>query len=517
MIRYAMIRYAMQCCHAAVVRESLLTLLRSACSSHDFTKQGRVQYTLARRELLLKDVQLLSESLGVGSKSSRGPNGESSYTCETAGLFNKYHIQARMQLYCESLSSSGEKKKVHEEAFPFAKFCEEKGDEVPGDKKAAEAYFDSLQKMFDELKDFRAFELLRTSGKRSDYLLTKQAKIVACTVTHAGIARDRLLSLGFKYDSVVIEEAGQQLEVETFVPLLLQKDPTRLKRVCLFGDHNQLPPILKDRNLSEKANFSQSFFARMLSLGIKSFTLDSQGRARPEIANLYDWRYGGLKALPCTGEGSYTLANGGLLHTCQFVDVADYEGRGETCPTPYFYQNVGEAEYAVALFQYLVLVGHDPKKISILTTYNGQKALIEDVIRARCQNVLFRFFPIVSTVDKYQGQQNDIVILSLVRTERVGHLRDVRRLVVALSRSRLGLYVLGRAELFRGVKDLELAFDPLLSKGTQLELVKGEAAGTDRNSADLDLPKDKRFTCKGLPDLGQVVGSLQQLALASIQ
>ncbi|CAF4707695.1 unnamed protein product, partial [Rotaria magnacalcarata] len=52
------------------------------------------------------------------------------------------------------------------------------------------------------------------------------------------------------------------------------------------------------------------------------------------------------------------------------------------------------------------------------------------------------------TVDKYQGQQNDYILLSLVRTNAIGHLRDVRRLVVAMSRARLGLYIFGRVSLF---------------------------------------------------------------------
>lgn len=65
----------------------------------------------------------------------------------------------------------------------------------------------------------------------------------------------------------------------------------------------------------------------------------------------------------------------------------------------------------------------------------------------------------MTTVDRYQGQQNDYIIISLVRTKHVGHLRDVRRLVVAMSRARLGLYILGRASLFRYCKELQPAFD----------------------------------------------------------
>ena len=64
----------------------------------------------------------------------------------------------------------------------------------------------------------------------------------------------------------------------------------------------------------------------------------------------------------------------------------------------------------------------------------------------------------VTTVDRYQGQQNDYIILSLVRTKTVGHIRDVRRLVVAMSRARLGLYVLARVSLFQNCFELRPAF-----------------------------------------------------------
>ena len=75
------------------------------------------------------------------------------------------------------------------------------------------------------------------------------------------------------------------------------------------------------------------------------------------------------------------------------------------------------------------------------TTYNGQKHLIRDVLQQRCAPFPQFGTCAVSTVDRFQGQQNDFIILSLVRTRAIGHLRDVRRLVVAMSRARLGLYV----------------------------------------------------------------------------
>ena len=82
----------------------------------------------------------------------------------------------------------------------------------------------------------------------------------------------------------------------------------------------------------------------------------------------------GQTALP------YTRANAGFAHSFQLVNVADYNGIGESTPQPYFYQNLGEAEYVVAVYQYMRLLGYPASSISILTTYNGQKSLIEDII-----------------------------------------------------------------------------------------------------------------------------------------
>ena len=61
-------------------------------------------------------------------------------------------------------------------------------------------------------------------------------------------------------------------------------------------------------------------------------------------------------------------------------------------------------------------------------------------------------------MDRFQGQQNDYIILSLVRTRFVGHLRDVRRLIVAMSRARLGFYIFGRVSLFSRCHELRPAF-----------------------------------------------------------
>lgn len=91
----------------------------------------------------------------------------------------------------------------------------------------------------------------------------------------------------------------------------------------------------------------------------------------------------------------------------------------------------------------------------------------------------------IETVDKFQGQQNDYILLSMVRTKAVGHVRDIRRLVVAMSRARLGLYVFGRAALFRNCFELRETFTTLLGNGTVLKLVENESFPCTREVGDL--------------------------------
>jgi len=174
-------------------------------------------------------------------------------------------------------------------------------------------------------------------------------------------------------------------------------------------------------------------------------------------------------------DDKYRIANRGLSYEYQFINVGDFEGKGEIQTTPQIYQNLGEAEYCVALFMYMRLLGYPANKISILSTYNGQKSLIRDVIRQRCAwNPLFGEPSKVTTVDRFQGQQNEFVIVSLVRTNHVGFLRDVRRLIVMVSRAKVGLYIFGRFSVFENCFELAPVFSRLAKRPRDLHLELSE-------------------------------------------
>jgi len=472
----------------------------------DFSRYGRVNYVLAKRLELLEEIARMQESLGV--------SGDVAYTCETAGHFFLYQVLSRWEEYMSHVKvQSGKTGDVDKlkELFPFSKFFENapqpifKGKSYAEDLDIAEGCFRHIKKIFTQLEEFRAFELLRSGADRSRFLLVKEAKIIAMTCTHAALKRRDMVDIGFQYDNIMMEESAQILEIETFIPLLLQNPDdgfNRLKRWIMIGDHHQLPPVIKNMAFQKFSNMEQSLFTRFVRLGVPTVDLDAQGRARPSICRLYNWRYKKLGDLPHVSMWrEYRTANPGFHYDFQLINVGDFNGVGESEPNPYFYQNLAEAEYVVAVFMYMRLLGYPANKITILTTYNGQKHLIRDVVNQRCaDNPLIGHPHKVTTVDRYQGQQNDYILLSLVRTRAVGHLRDVRRLIVAMSRARLGLYVFGRVALFQNCFELTPAFNQLTRRPLQLHLAPHETYPSNRKNTD---------ACEGHP---LIINSMQHIA-----
>ncbi|KAJ4859970.1 AAA domain-containing protein [Trichoderma breve] len=485
-----------------------------------FSKYGRVESFLDNRDRFLYEVKKLAASLGAP--------GAHENSAETAGYFNAAYVEpawAKFLLVAESGASTASDIVQN---FPFHSYFSDAPQPLfpPEADRAqvlgiAQGCYRHISKIFSELADIRPFEILRREKDKANYLLTNEARIIAMTTTHAAIRRGEIAALGFHYDNVIMEEAAQITEIETFIPLAMQKPvdgELPLQRIVLCGDHFQNSPVIQSLAFRHYANLEQSLFSRLVRLGVPTVTLDQQGRARPSIAKLYEWRYPKLDNLPDVQTNpEFLRANAGFKYDFQFINVPNYKGRGEAEPTPHFIQNLGEAEYAVAIYQYMRLLGYPADKITILTTYAGQRALVKDVLAHRCANPIFGLPKAVATVDKYQGEQNDYIILSLTRTSRVGYLRDVRRMTVAFSRARLGLYVLGRREVFEACPELRPAFDVLLQRPDKLMLVTGELFPTERQSTDEDGPVEGEVVMEGVEHIGQYVFEMTNTRIQQLQ
>jgi intron-binding protein aquarius len=485
-----------------------------------YSKYGRVESFLENRQAYLGEVNRLAASIGA-----EGAHGSS---CETADYFNQVFVKPAWARFWDAANADGATVDSILGAFPFYKFfgnapvatlfpSDGLVDELRDTASGCQYHID---KIFSELEAIRPFEILRNNRDQANHLLVKEARIIAMTSTHAAMRRSEIVNSGFHYDTLIMEEAAQVTEIETFIPCAMQNPNPKtgelsLKRIVLVGDHLQNSPIIQNMALRQYANFEQSLFLRLVRLGVPAIHLDKQGRCRPSIADLFKWRYENLGNLPHLSQlPEFARANAGFSYDYQFIDVPDYQGQGEREPTPHFIQNLGEAEYAVALYQYMRLLGYPARSISILATYAGQRALIQDVLAHRCKDKrLFGSPRIVTTVDKYQGEQNDYVIVSMTRTKSVGYLRDVRRLTVALSRARLGLYILGRRDLFESCFEMKPAMDLLLQRSDKLVLTTGEMFPTQRTLED---ETENTTEMEGVEHLGQYVYEMTQAKLKSL-
>ena len=189
----------------------------------DYSRYGRVNYVLNKRIELLEEVTRLKESLGV--------HGDMGASCETAGYFFLHHILSRWEKYLATVEVVLDAPVLVEDIdnnFPFHVFFSNapqplfKGKTYEEDMEIARGCFLYLENIFVQLKEFKAFEMLRSGLDRTRYLLVKEAKIIAMTCTHAALKRHELVKLGFQFDNILMEESAQILEIETFIPLLLQ-------------------------------------------------------------------------------------------------------------------------------------------------------------------------------------------------------------------------------------------------------------------------------------------------------
>ena len=176
--------------------------------------------------------------------------------------------------------------------------------------------------------------------------------------------------------------------------------------------------------------------------------LGVQHRMRPEIARLivpsiYPTLENHASVLDYPGVRGMASNVFFLAHTEQ--EIGDQEEKSRL--NPY------EAELSLALARHLIMQGYSPKQITILTTYSGQLLHFFKIRRNHSAVQSVR----ISVVDNFQGEENDIIILSLVRSnvdENIGFLRIENRICVALSRAKLGFYMIGNMENLQGKSKL---------------------------------------------------------------
>ena len=297
---------------------------------------------------------------------------------------------------------------------------------------------DSWHQKMDRLKS-RATELeLRIRSS-----LFGEARVIASTLTGAA---NRVLE-GEKYSTLFIDEAAQALEAACWIAI------RKAGRVILAGDHCQLPPTVKSI-MALKGGLGKTLMERIVENKPEVVTLlKMQYRMNEQIMKFSsEWFYHGMV------ESAPSVSHRGILDydtPMMWIDTAECDGKEEFVGENFGRINRAEAELTLqTLQQYLEKIGkqrilEESIDVGIISPYRAQVQLLRKELRKREFFRPYRHLLTVNTVDGFQGQERDIILISLVRSNDggdIGFLRDLRRMNVAITRARMKLIILGSSE-----------------------------------------------------------------------
>ena len=285
----------------------------------------------------------------------------------------------------------------------------------------------------------RAKELLAISNE-VDLFYLREAAVVGMTTT--GAAKNAKLIKRLQPRIILVEEAAEVLEAHILASL-----SESIEHLIMIGDHQQLRPSNSVYELAQNYNLNLSLFERLINNKVEHVTLNCQHRMRPEISNIMKIIYPVLTDHERVTQ--YKPVRGVAKNTF-FISHEFYEDELRVDTTSS--SNLHEAEFVVQLSLYLIKQGYTQDEITILTFYNGQRFLVKKLMAEEDSDVDIK----VRTIDKYQGEENRIVILSVVRGNEVSHIGHCivdNRVCVAFSRAKEGFFVIGHEKCLRDASE----------------------------------------------------------------
>lgn len=342
---------------------------------------------------------------------------------------------------------------------------------------------DSKRRLRDILATVKELSKEREAARRAaDMQILREASVIGATTSGAAKYQDILSSIA--PGVVMVEEAGEVLESHVLTALSSTNfvgNSEDTKHLILIGDHKQLRPKVDAFNLTKVSghgyDLDVSLFERLILGGLESASLSTQHRMRPAISNFIRAQtYPHLIDHPSVLEFPDIQ---GVSSNVVFIDHDNLEDDQEADDldakrVSTTKSNAFEADLCVEIVRYLLLQGYDPSKLVVLTPYLGQLTMIIRLMKRELKDVTAyisekdmedleadgqeelecfikptkREIKTVrcSSVDNYQGEENDIVIISLVRCNKIGSigfLKEPQRVNVLLSRARYGMFIIG--------------------------------------------------------------------------
>ncbi|KAK3386657.1 P-loop containing nucleoside triphosphate hydrolase protein [Podospora didyma] len=390
-----------------------------------------------------------------------------------------------------------------------------------------EVRLDTIQNLARQFNDVQQEITVQFDDAAADNL--RQKKIIGCTTT--GAAKYSHLIRAAKPDVILVEEAGEILESHILTALA-----PSVKQLILIGDHKQLRPKINNYALSvekgEGFDLNRSLFERLIMQGTEHTTLRKQHRMVPEISVFpRHLTYPDLLDGPMT-YGREPIR--GLQDHVVFVNHGKLEDSDKSIKdrrdpdVKESKRNPFEAELILRIVKYFGQQGYSSKQLVVLTPYLGQLRVLQDVFRNNQEDPelsdmdkrdLIRAgllteaaskvdkHPLrISTIDNYQGEESDIVIASLTRSNEsgdIGFMSAPERLNVLITRARNCLVLVGNMETFIRSKKGKTAWLPFFDLlKTHNHLYDGFPIKCERHPDRTALLKEPIDFDKSCPDGG---------------
>jgi ATP-dependent RNA/DNA helicase IGHMBP2 len=292
---------------------------------------------------------------------------------------------------------------------------------------------DQRKALFDE-----AHKIMKEVGKTEQFIiddLVAKAQVITATL----VGSNHYTIRDVKFDTVVIDEAGQALEPACWIPVL------KAQRIVLAGDHYQLPPTIKSLKAAQNG-LSKTLLEKCAAMHEQTVTLlQEQYRMNKEIMGFSSTEFYGGRLKAHYSVASRLLFEGDL--PMSFVDTAgcgfDEKADGTTTVNP------DEASFLLrhlqAFADRLEAKGLNFPSVAIISPYKGQVAVLKELFSSTALISQAAHISI-NTVDSFQGQERDVVYISLTRSNTegtIGFLSDIRRMNVAMTRARKKLVIIG--------------------------------------------------------------------------
>jgi senataxin len=317
---------------------------------------------------------------------------------------------------------------------------------------AQEREFDLLKRKKQQLSD--KIDAVRDSGetvarnleiarRKVQQDILDGAHIICATLSGSG--HEMFQNLDIEFETVIIDEAAQSIELSALIPLKYG-----CSKCILVGDPKQLPPTVLSREAA-RFQYEQSLFVRMqVNHQSDVHLLDTQYRMHPEISSFPSQTFYDGRLLD--GE-DMAVVRTKPWHQCEILGpyrFFDVQGTHHSAPRGHSLINIAEIEVALKLYERLTTdcQGYDfTGKVGIITPYKSQLRELRSRFAGQYgESILSRVE--FNTTDAFQGRESEVIIFSCVRasvTGGIGFLSDIRRMNVGITRAKSSLWVLGNS------------------------------------------------------------------------